>query len=66
MPRIKIEGMSCQHCVKAVTQALNSLPGVSGVRVSLEDREAVFESTEEVDMELVRKAVEDAGYRVTS
>ncbi len=66
MPRIKIEGMSCQHCVKSVTQALNSLPGVSGVRVSLEDREAVFESTEEVDMELVRKAVEDAGYRVTS
>ena len=64
MTRIKIEGMSCQHCVNAVTQALSDLDGISDVKVSLETRDAVFESTGQVDMNTIRKAVEDQGYKV--
>ena len=64
MARIKIEGMSCGHCVKAVTDALNNLPGVSSVQVSLEHGHAEFNAGEELDMAAVKKAVEDAGYKV--
>ncbi|WP_285907317.1 heavy-metal-associated domain-containing protein [Pseudodesulfovibrio pelocollis] len=34
MPVIKVKGMSCQHCVKSVTQALEAL-GATNVRVDL-------------------------------
>ncbi len=64
MARIKIEGMSCGHCVKAVTDALNNLPGVSSVQVSLEHGQADFHAGEDLDMVAVKKAVEDAGYKV--
>ncbi|EFI35118.1 Heavy metal transport/detoxification protein [Desulfonatronospira thiodismutans ASO3-1] len=64
MARIKIEGMSCGHCVKAVTDALNKMPGVSGVQVSLESGHADIDAGEDLDMAAVKKAVEDAGYKV--
>lgn len=64
MARIKIEGMSCGHCMKAVTDALNNLPGVSKVQVSLEQAQADFHAGEDLDMAAVKKAVEDAGYKV--
>ncbi len=66
MTRIKIQGMSCQHCVNAVTKALSDLDGISSVKVSLENNDAVFDSSSPVDMEKVKKAVEDAGYKVVS
>ncbi|MDO4294203.1 MAG: heavy metal translocating P-type ATPase [Eubacteriales bacterium] len=59
---IKIEGMMCQHCVKAVTKALEAVEGVSSVSVSLEDKQAVVEGTAED--EALRAAVTDAGYEV--
>jgi copper chaperone len=46
MIELKIEGMTCMHCVKAVTEALAAVPGVTGVReVSLEGKRAVVEGT---------------------
>ena len=35
MPEIKVKGMSCEHCVAAVTKAVAGLPGVSNVEVDL-------------------------------
>jgi copper chaperone len=35
MPEIKVKGMSCAHCVAAMTKAMNSLAGVSNVKVEL-------------------------------
>lgn len=42
---IKIEGMMCQHCVKAATKALEGVAGVTAVTVSLEDKQAVVEGS---------------------
>ncbi len=61
---LKIEGMSCEHCVRAVTQALQSIDGIEDVSVSLEDKQAVFSASEELDMERVKKAVQEKGYTV--
>ena len=64
MKRIKVKGMSCQHCVQAVTKALQEVPGVKNVQVSLEDGEARFEEAADVDMQAVEYEVEKAGYSV--
>ena len=59
---IKIEGMMCQHCVKAATKALEGVAGVTAVTVSLEDKQAVVEGT--VTDEALTAAIVDAGYEV--
>ncbi|WP_320047517.1 heavy metal-associated domain-containing protein [uncultured Ilyobacter sp.] len=41
MKRIIIEGMMCNHCVNAVSKVLKGIEGISEVRVSLEEKEAV-------------------------
>lgn len=63
--RIRITGMSCEHCAQRVTRALQGVKGVKGVQVDLRSGEAVLEHPEPVSMEEIRKAVESAGYGVT-
>ena len=66
MEKIKIQGMACQHCVMSVTKALGSIPGIKNLRVDLVNGEATFENTQKVSMPNIRKAVEEAGYKVFS
>ena len=61
--KLKISGMSCDHCVSHVKSALENLEGVSQSDVSLENHEAeVMLSGEVVDADLIA-AVEAAGYQ---
>ncbi len=62
---LKIEGMSCQMCVKHVTKALVDLEGVSQVAVSLEQAQAVIHyDPDKANLPAFRAAVADAGYEV--
>ena len=58
-----IEGMSCQHCVKRVTQALQAIDGVQAT-VNLEQKKAVVELAHDVSDEALIAAVDEAGYKV--
>lgn len=60
---MKIEGMMCMHCVSHVKKALESIEGVQ-VSVSLENHEAVVCSNQELNDEVLKHAVEEAGYQV--
>ncbi len=62
---IGIDGMSCQHCVKHATEALNQLENVTSVVVNLEQKNAVIESEMDVDDAVISTAITDAGYTVT-
>lgn len=64
MEKIKIQGMTCQHCVMSVTKALGNLPGVKNLRVDLVKEEATFENTQNLSRAAIRQVVEDAGYTV--
>lgn len=64
MPTVKVKGMSCNHCVVAVTKALDSVAGVKNVKVDLGKGEASFEEMAPVDMAKIRKMIEKAGYEV--
>ena len=61
---IKIKGMSCQHCVKAVTKAMSEIDGVSDVKVDLSTGQATFDEVKPLDMELLRERIKKAGYEV--
>ena len=60
---MKIEGMSCEHCVARVARALNAVDGVTAT-VDLETNSATLTLAGEVPDELLAEAVEDAGYEV--
>lgn len=60
---LKVGGMSCQGCVKNVTQVLTALPGVAKAEVSLEAGEAAVEfDAAVVSRAALLGAVEDAGF----
>ena len=61
---LKIEGMMCEHCKARVEKALSEVEGVLSANVSLEDKKASVELEKEVSNEVLKKAVEDAGYTV--
>jgi copper chaperone len=64
MTTIKIKGMSCNHCVMAVTKALDEIDGIKDVHVDLAGGTATFEEVSPVDMDAVREKIKMAGYEV--
>ncbi len=64
MKSVTIKGMSCQHCVMAVTKALNGIDGITDVKVDLEKGGATFEETKSVEMDDIVAAIKKAGYDV--
>ena len=59
-----VVGMTCGHCVNAVTEEVSVVPGVTTVDVDLASGGLTVTSTEPVDDDAVRAAVEEAGYQV--
>ena len=57
-----VVGMTCGHCVNAVTEEVSAVPGVSSVDVDLESGGLTVSSDAPVDEAAVRAAVEEAGY----
>jgi copper chaperone len=64
MTTIKIKGMSCNHCVMAVTKALKEIDGIKDIKVDLGKGEASFEEVNPLDMNIVRQRIKKAGYEV--
>ena len=63
---MKIEGMMCQHCVAHVKKALEDVAGVTEADVDLESGSAKIEMETDVKEDILKKAVEDAGYTPVS
>ncbi|MFN9445625.1 MAG: heavy-metal-associated domain-containing protein [Pirellulaceae bacterium] len=59
---LKVEGMSCGHCVKAVEEALQAVAGVVEASVSLADSRAGVKTTDSLGLACVQ-AIEEEGYR---
>ena len=59
---INIEGMSCQHCVAHVKEALEAVVGVSSAQVDLEKKNARVEHNDSVSLESIKAAISEAGY----
>jgi len=62
----RVTGMTCQHCVSAVTAEVSALPLVSDVSIDLAAGTVTVHSDGALDLEAVRAAVDEAGYDLVS
>lgn len=62
---LNVEGMSCEHCVKAVTDAANGLNGVAGAVVDLSAKTVTVEyDPAKCPLDKIKSEIEDQGYDV--
>ena len=62
MYELKVEGMSCGHCVSAVTKSVKAVDASAKVEVDLPQQKVLVDSSE--PLEDIKEAVVDAGYDV--
>ena len=60
-----VVGMTCGHCVQAVTQEISKIDGVTSVDVDLASGRVTVEADRPVDDAAVEAAVDEAGYDVS-
>ena len=61
---ISVTGMTCQNCVRHVTQALIGVPGVRSASVDLEFATARLETDRQIPAGELRSALDEAGYEL--
>ncbi|WP_313182353.1 copper chaperone CopZ [Lacrimispora sp.] len=62
---INVDGMACEHCVKAITNAVGALSGVSGVSVDLEAKTVTVDhDPDQASVEAIKAEIEDQGYDI--
>lgn len=62
---IKVQGMTCNHCVMRVAKALKAVPGVQDAKVDLQKAEAVVSYDDaKASPQKLSSAVVEAGYKV--
>jgi copper chaperone CopZ len=59
-----VDGMTCAHCVMAVTEEVEQVAGVTGVAVDLESGRVLVDGVGFSD-QAIRDAVDEAGYEMT-
>lgn len=60
--QLAVSGMTCDHCVRHVTEAISKVAGVNNVTVNLAEGIADIESDLALDLQAVKEAVVAAGY----
>jgi copper ion binding protein len=60
----QVSGMTCEHCVQAVTREVGAVDGVEKVDVDLPTGAVTVTSGQPLDTDAVRAAVDEAGYQL--
>jgi copper chaperone len=64
---LKVEGMSCQHCIDAITGAVSPLPGVDAVAVDLSAKTVTVDHDPSASpADQIKEEIEDQGFDVIS
>ncbi|WP_433128817.1 heavy-metal-associated domain-containing protein [Micromonospora sp. CA-240977] len=58
----QVQGMTCGHCVSAVSAEVGAIEGVRDVQVDLATGQVTVSSKQPLDVQVVRAAVDEAGY----
>ena len=62
---IKVEGMTCQHCVQTITDALNNITGLNAVNVDLIKKEVSVKFNEnETKLKKISDKIIDVGFEI--
>ena len=60
---LKIDGMSCQHCVASVKKALDSMEGISSSEVAVGTAKVVYDDLK-TNRDIITNVIQNAGYKV--
>lgn len=62
---LKVDGMSCEHCVKAITKAVGALPGIENVSVDLNGKAVTvtYDPTQS-PLDTIKAEIDDQGYEI--
>jgi len=64
---IKVEGMTCQHCVQTITDALNNITGLNTVNVDLVKKEVRVKFNEnETKLKKISDKIIEVGFELSS
>ena len=63
---IQVEGISCQHCVKSVTEAVKSVASEASVDVSLDSGVVRIDGASEEQRPAIQDAIVDQGYEIAA
>lgn len=61
---IKVSGMTCKNCERAVKDALLEVSGVTHVNVNLDDGNVTIDHSDDVDVPTFKEVVENQGYDI--
>ncbi|MFC6023859.1 heavy-metal-associated domain-containing protein [Plantactinospora solaniradicis] len=64
--KYEVKGMTCSHCVNAVSTEVSAIPGVTEVAVDLASGQITVNSTGPLDVQALRNAVDEAGYELVT
>jgi copper ion binding protein len=60
--QFRVPGISCDHCVKAITGELSNLEGIKRVHVSIPDHKVIVEHTDQLTNDAIIAAINEAGF----
>jgi copper chaperone len=62
---LKVEGMTCQHCVQTITDALEKIPGTNKVAVDLDKKEVQVDYNEEkINLQEISDKIVEVGFEL--
>ena len=62
---VKVEGMTCQHCVQTITDALNNITGLNTVNVDLVKKQVTVKFNEdETKLQKISDKIIEAGFEL--
>ena len=62
---IKVEGMTCQHCVQIITKALKNISGLNSIDISLDNKEVnVCFDDNEIKLKEITKQIVEVGFEL--
>jgi copper chaperone len=62
---LNVDGMSCEHCVKAIKSTIGSLAGIASVNVDLDKKSvSVDYDSSRISLDKIKSEIEDLDYKV--
>ena len=64
--RFTVPEISCDHCKSTIINTLSTVDDIELVEVNIETKDVILESSEEIDLDLVKSLLDEQGYTVVS
>ena len=64
--KFTVPEISCDHCKSTIIDTLSTVDDIALVEVNIETKDVTLESSEEIDLDLVKSLLDEQGYTVVS